>query len=183
MPSQCWALTVYMVEWLLLLSTFLALGALWEAHDVLVLPQCTMVVNSPLTSLHCFLSKAIRSLDSLTEGLLMKNFDYLIPGAAAQCLECLSISHSLTMSLPTHAKIEIAGSGQRNGQLNPYLTEASTSSPWIPVTNDPEEQNLVPTRQGTQCLSTFPEKLLCYLQCFKGLQCCLAEHIYIYSPV
>jgi hypothetical protein len=42
------------------------------------------------------------------------------------------------------------------------------------VTMDLEDCNLVSTRQGTQCLSTFPDNLWRYLQCLKGSQSCLA---------
>lgn len=63
-----------------------------------VLPQCTMVSNNPVTRLYCFLSKAITSLDTLSEGLQMNSFDCLIPGVVAQHLECLCFSHSLTWS-------------------------------------------------------------------------------------
>jgi hypothetical protein len=61
-------------------------------------------VHNPVTSLHCFLSKAIGSLDILSEGLSIKSFDCLIPGVAAECSECLSFSHFLTLILPTHGE-------------------------------------------------------------------------------
>jgi hypothetical protein len=61
------------------------------------------------------------SLDSLSEGLLMKSFDRLIPSAAAQCLECPSLS------LMTYGEIEDVGSGLRN-VLDRSLVKASACS-------------------------------------------------------
>jgi hypothetical protein len=90
-------------------------------------------VNNPVVSLHCFLSKAMRSLHSLSEGLPMKTFDCLIPGAAAQCSECLCFGLTLTFILPTQGEIETTGSGPRDGLLDRYLAKISASSlPWIP---------------------------------------------------
>jgi hypothetical protein len=66
------------------------------------------------TSLHYFLSKASRSIDSLFQGLPMKSFDCLIPGVAARCLELLFFSNFLTLNLPTSGEIETAGSGPKN---------------------------------------------------------------------
>jgi hypothetical protein len=74
-------------------------------------------VQWPITSLHCFLSKASRSLDSFSEGISIKSLNFLIPGALSECPEGLSFSHSLTLSLPppTQGETETSGLGPRNG--------------------------------------------------------------------
>jgi hypothetical protein len=58
----------------------------------------------------------------------MKSFYYLVRGATAKYLECLSFSHSLNLSMPVYGETEIAGSELWNGQLDPFLAKASASS-------------------------------------------------------
>jgi hypothetical protein len=78
------------------------------------------------------------TLDSLSEGLPVKSSNCLILGEAAQCSVSLSCSHFSTLSPPTHGEIKLAGSGPRNGLLDPSIAKPSASSlPWIsqwPVT-------------------------------------------------
>jgi hypothetical protein len=121
-------------------------------------PRCCLnaqwPVNNPVTRLRCLLSKVIRSLDSLSEGLPVKNFDCVIFGTATECSECVAFNHSLTLSLPVHGEIEIAGLGSRNELLDHSIAQATTSI----LTRDTEEPNLVKSL-STQCLSTFSDNL------------------------
>jgi hypothetical protein len=81
---------------------------------------------------HCPVNNPVTCLNNLSEGLPMKNYDCLISGAAAQCLECLSCTYSLTVTLQTHGEVEIADFWLRNALLSPSLVKASVSSlPWI----------------------------------------------------
>jgi hypothetical protein len=77
--------------------------------------RCHLSVQLPVT-FYC-----LRPLDSLCKGLSVKSFSGLIPGESAQCLECRFFTHSSTLSLPAHAKIEIAGLGLGGGLFDPSL--------------------------------------------------------------
>jgi hypothetical protein len=69
-----------------------------------------------------------RTLDSLSKGVSLKSFSGRIPGEAAQCLECLFVTHSSTLSLPAYAKIEIAGLGLRGGVFSPSVVLSNSAN-------------------------------------------------------
>jgi hypothetical protein len=186
MLSQSSALTKHVVGEFILLSILPAYSITWVAHNIWFkrpilaffshlmillgsMSQYTEAGSNPVTSLHCFLSKASKSVDSFSEGPSMKIFDCLILLMAAQHLEGILFSHSLILSLPTRDETGVAGSGPRNGLLHPFLAKAFVSLlPWIPL------------QQGTKrsitflLLLTFPDQIQCCPWCLKCLQCCLA---------
>jgi hypothetical protein len=92
-----------------------------------LMSQYTETGNNPVTSLHCFLSKASKSVDSFSEGPSTKIFDCLIPLVAAQHSECILFSHSLNLSLPTRGETGVAGSGPSNRLIHPFLAKAFAS--------------------------------------------------------
>lgn len=71
-----------------------------------------------LTGLHCFLSRASRSVNSYSKHFSVKSFDCVTPGVAAKYSGCAFISQCLILSLSTHGEIGITSLGSRNELLD-----------------------------------------------------------------
>lgn len=137
MPSQCWALTVYIVGRFFPIPIYPALGTFLSLTGPSYV-GATSVYNGHLLPIlsptYIFPVQGQQvpktDKDSLSKGLLMKILDCVILSVAAQCLVCLSCSHSFNLSLPTYS--EIVGLGPRNGLHHPSLSKASAPLFWIP---------------------------------------------------
>lgn len=117
-------------------------------------------VKNPVTSIHLFLPRASKSLDSLFAGLSMMIFDCLIPHAAALILECFSFNHSLNVS------------NQQKGGCKYWFGNKESPTELLShdicilitlnytMTRSQGECNLVLTRQATHCLLS-PKEILC----------------------
>jgi hypothetical protein len=145
MPSPGWALTRYVVGACLFLTTFPPHGAFLEAHNMQMPPQCTVVSQYSCHQPPTFLSMASRSLDGVSQESSAASYWYDSPVVRVLLLQpflnleptnmwwdwnwWFGIEKWITQSLPSQGTCI-------------YITLNCT------VTRNPEECDLVPTREA-----------------------------------
>jgi hypothetical protein len=186
MPKQSWALTKYHI-WQEDSSCPHFLNTVLSTIPITCRWRFTLEwpVNNPVTSLHCFLSKASRSLRQFLKG---PSIDCLIPGVVTQYSERFFTNHSSSWACQHMVRLELLAQDQEVDCL--ILSYPRRQYPWYPESHcaqGPREALAYSYWTGYRLPVNFPRPALMLSllpQGLKKLLGCLSKFsFFLYSPL